>query len=535
MTDIARDGGRSMEITFLGHAGFVAETDEAIVVMDPWFSPRGAFDAAWFQYPRNHHLAGLVREKLADETRRRYVYVSHEHGDHFDPEFLESLPVRDFTLVVPRFEGGRLRAILDRYRCAETVWCGDGDHVDIPGGRVTVFVDDHGLNRDSAVLLQAGGRTFLNLNDCKINERVGAIARRHGRIDVFTCQFSGASWHPTSYTYAPDIYDAISRSKMLSKLETVARTVAAARPRIYLTSAGPPVFLDPTLLHVNLEPVNIFPRASRCIEFLQRRLRPGFASYLDLTPGDILDVASGEVTSGGKRDDIFERALYRYAAEYRDFFARRQKDESRAVPADIVEQLADALAAKLPLLTLHREVPAPLYMGVSEVPDVRLRVDFRSRRIERTRRIRDEAFYAVTAPGGALARTLRGELTWEELALSMRLRFKRSPDVYSTVLQGFLLLEAKDLPVFCTKLAAMRERTERVTVEAGGRRFTIDRYCPHQGGDMSRGWVEDGRYVVCPRHRWRFDLFDGGRCTTSDVCVSAVEVEPAPAREARVA
>jgi UDP-MurNAc hydroxylase len=526
-----------MEITFLGHAGFVVETDEAIVVMDPWFSPRGAFDAAWFQYPRNHHLAGLVREKLADGARRRYLYVSHEHGDHFDPEFLESLPVRDFTLVVPRFEGGRLRALLDRYRCAETVWCGDGEHVDIPGGRLTLFVDDHGLNRDSAVLVEAAGRTFLNLNDCKINERVGAIARRHGPIDVFTCQFSGASWHPTSYAYAPDMYDAISRSKMLSKLETVARTVAAARPRMYLTSAGPPVFLDPGLLHVNLEPVNIFPRASRCIDFLERRLRRGFASYLDLAPGDLLDVPSGEIARGGPRDESFERALYRYAAEYRRFFAQRRKDESRSVPADIMEQLTEALAEKLPLLTLHREVPAPLYMGVIEVPDLRLRVDFRSRRIERTRRIRDDAFYAITAPAGALARTLRGELTWEELALSMRLRFKRVPDVYSTVLQGFLLLEAKDLPVFCAKLAAMRERTERVTIEAGARRFTIDRYCPHQGGDMSRGWVEDGRYAVCPRHRWRFDLLDGGRCTTSDVCVSAVEVEPEPAaaREARVA
>jgi NAD(P)H-dependent nitrite reductase small subunit len=36
--------------------------------------------------------------------------------------------------------------------------------------------------------------------------------------------------------------------------------------------------------------------------------------------------------------------------------------------------------------------------------------------------------------------------------------------------------------------------------------------CPHEGGSLGQGWVEDGE-VVCPLHRWRFKLKDG-RCTT---------------------
>ena len=36
--------------------------------------------------------------------------------------------------------------------------------------------------------------------------------------------------------------------------------------------------------------------------------------------------------------------------------------------------------------------------------------------------------------------------------------------------------------------------------------------CPHSGGSLGHGWVEDGE-VVCPVHRWRFRLADG-RCTT---------------------
>src|SRR5712671_6501108 len=83
-----------MQIGYLGHAGFVVETEGAVVVADPWVSRHGAFASAWMQLPQNHHLAPLVRRKLEDPRKPRFVYVSHEHGDHFDREFLASVGCR---------------------------------------------------------------------------------------------------------------------------------------------------------------------------------------------------------------------------------------------------------------------------------------------------------------------------------------------------------------------------------------------------------------------------------------------------------
>jgi nitrite reductase (NADH) small subunit len=37
-------------------------------------------------------------------------------------------------------------------------------------------------------------------------------------------------------------------------------------------------------------------------------------------------------------------------------------------------------------------------------------------------------------------------------------------------------------------------------------------HCPHAGGPIDLGWIEDGE-AVCPLHRWRFRLTTG-RCTT---------------------
>jgi nitrite reductase/ring-hydroxylating ferredoxin subunit len=46
-----------------------------------------------------------------------------------------------------------------------------------------------------------------------------------------------------------------------------------------------------------------------------------------------------------------------------------------------------------------------------------------------------------------------------------------------------------------------------------GRAHVIDNYCPHAGGNIAGGWVEDG-CAVCPWHNWPFRL-DTGELKTS--------------------
>ncbi|AMV38091.1 Rieske (2Fe-2S) protein [Planctomyces sp. SH-PL62] len=60
------------------------------------------------------------------------------------------------------------------------------------------------------------------------------------------------------------------------------------------------------------------------------------------------------------------------------------------------------------------------------------------------------------------------------------------------------------------------------TVDAAGARLAVVRdgeivavffdRCPHAGGSLGSGWIEEGE-LLCPLHRWRFRLRDG-RCTT---------------------
>src|SRR3954451_8804851 len=49
-------------------------------------------------------------------------------------------------------------------------------------------------------------------------------------------------------------------------------------------------------------------------------------------------------------------------------------------------------------------------------------------------------------------------------------------------------------------------------IRAGEAIVALTDRCPHAGGSLGQGWVEDDE-IVCPLHRWRFRLGDG-RCST---------------------
>ena len=355
-----------MQIAYLGHAGFLVETDRAIVVMDPWLSPEGAFDSAWFQYPCNHHLAPFVRDKLQDSRKERFIYVSHEHHDHFDLDFLKTLPVSDFTFVVPHFQRDALRTQLASLRTGTVLSCTHGQQLDIPGGYVKLYLDDSGMNRDSGILVKSGADSFLNFNDCKLYDQVSSIAKDAGHISAFACQFSGATWHPTCYDYAPAEYQRISRHKLTTKFEMVARAIGAMQPGVYLPSAGPACFLDPTLLHLNFEPVNIFPRAPQFFNFLRSRHPSLPTKLLEIMPGDVISAARGTIDSRGEErvaEETFEPYIRAYAERYRDYFADRQPRRSEYQLDSLRQQLRTALQRKLSAFVLHERIGVPLYFG----------------------------------------------------------------------------------------------------------------------------------------------------------------------------
>ena len=515
-----------MRIVYLGHAGFVVETQHAVIVADPWLSPSGAFDASWFQLPRNHHLAPLVESALSTPGKAKFVYVSHEHEDHYDREFLDSLQNRDFTLVLPRYRRPALRKALADYRCREILAVDDGQPIAFEGGEMKLFLDDSELNRDSALFVRSGEHTFLNLNDCRIFDRLREIQDAEGAIEVFTCQFSGASWHPTCYEYSQPEYDRVSQAKVDAKFAAVQRAIQLLRPRAFLPSAGPVCFLDPELQPINAQARSIFRRAPDLLAHITDDLKAAQTTWHQLNPGDSLDVATQTVAHDGEPYDDAHFADYveRYAESYRDFFEGRAREAALVDGEAVLRDLADELRRKLAVLPLRGRVNIPLYFGLRELPDTWLRIDFPTAAIERVHRIIEPEHYSIVSHAWQIRKVLDGALSWENFGLSFRVRLRRAPDLYQPIIHAFLTMDRGDLYRFCRMITEIEERKERIEVTAGGKTYSVNRYCPHNGGDLKEGWIDGERYLVCARHRWCFDLRNGGVCTTNATSILAEEV-----------
>ena len=62
-------------LKFLGHAGFMYETKNEMLLMDPWMSKEGAFDSSWYQFPSNHSLGDEIRNEIESTEKEVYIYT----------------------------------------------------------------------------------------------------------------------------------------------------------------------------------------------------------------------------------------------------------------------------------------------------------------------------------------------------------------------------------------------------------------------------------------------------------------------------
>jgi UDP-MurNAc hydroxylase len=517
-----------MIITYLGHAGFCIETSSTILVMDPWLSPFGAFDSAWFQYPRNHHLAQIVIDLFNTSDKEKYIYLSHEHKDHFDPVFLQSLENRDFTFILAKFQHPIVKDILDHmnYECKKIIELKDKeDLVFKDGSSLTMFVIDSELECDSAVLVKADSNTFLNINDCKINERLEIITKEYGPIDVFAAQYSGAIWHPTFYDYDLLTYEKISLSKKTVKFELTARAIELVKPTFYFPCAGPPCFLDPMLIHKNFEPVNIFPRAREVIEFLNTRCKNSKTKWPELMPGDALDVSTSQwvhLETNRLQDEHFYQYIQSYANHYDGYFNERAVNHKKINPHEVFLHLKDDLEQKIKQLKLiHESITVPLYWKIQDY-DAMYQINFRKKTLTEVKEIIDpKQYYLIEAPAWQVNKVLQREINWPDFALTFRVKLSRKPDLYNTLIHGFITLDANSIARLCELMQFYLESKERIIVHYEGKQYSILRYCKHQGADLSQGWIENG-CLVCPRHRWHYNLKEGGKCTTNLTSIEAI-------------
>jgi UDP-MurNAc hydroxylase len=511
-----------MRITGLGHAGLKVETDRATVLIDPWFSPQGAFQGSWFQFPENDHL--LSEPSLSSPTA---VVISHEHLDHVDPWFLARIPA-SVPVIVPRYPSPVLRRKILSGGPRPVVEVEPWQSFEIAEGASVFFVSEESpINHDSAIVLQGDGRTLLNLNDARlfpvqfraIRQRVG------GTIDAFSFQGAGASWYPMCYRYPVEKEQRLARQKRLAKLNYAARGVDIVEPAVALPFAGPPCFLDPDLFSHNGQMEDgIFPDQEQVADWLRHK---GHEQVAVLLPGDVWDL-EGRVKVPDPRWEGFS---FEDRWPYLESYAERRRHDLNEVLErypDPAESLWEAFREYFERLLsmssyFNRKIGMRVGFDITGPGGGAWSVDFRPGS-EGVAGQKGSCGYTYRFASRWLPPLLDGSTPWEDFFLSLRFEASREPDLYNDHLLGLLKFAEPEalheVETFETSIAF----DERITVHADGRAYSVSRYCPHAGNDLlETGEVLDGGILRCLAHHYEFDL-ETGRCVNG--MNSPLDVEP---------
>ena len=172
-----------VRLSYTGHAGFLIETRDVVILIDPVISSRG--------------------ERFADEIisysqlppRIDYICLTHNHQDHVNFETLLQLRYKTRKVLVPKNNGGSLAdpsmRLMLRQLGFDAMEVDDLDEIDLMGGRITAvpFLGEHGdlnIRSKTAWFIELLGRKLFfgadsSNPDGRLYERLG---RLFSKIDV---------------------------------------------------------------------------------------------------------------------------------------------------------------------------------------------------------------------------------------------------------------------------------------------------------------------------------------------------------------
>ena len=276
-----------MQISFIGHASILIESNGVRILSDPWW--RGpCFGAQWWTYP--------LPDITPLEHKVDYIYVSHGHHDHFHPGTLKTLNPDAKVLVSRQIDiAAHIREL-----GFEVIEIGDDEERMLEGGLKVRIVETHGA--DTFLAVSDGTSVCVNLNDAlhaaaeEVQDKFIALLKScYPKIDYLFCGYGVASHFPNCYRIPGKDPIATAGRRQAYFNRRWVRIVSALKPRFAFPFAADVVFLEEDLIAFN-EPTHNLERPT---DVFRQAFPDAQTVVMDIAPG--FQITDGNVT----------RAVYR--------------------------------------------------------------------------------------------------------------------------------------------------------------------------------------------------------------------------------
>jgi len=408
-----------MHVTYIGHAAILIEAGGTRILMDPWLNDP-TYHGTWWHFPPLVHTPRTL-------PKFDYLYISHEHPDHFDPPTLTHLP-KNVRIIIANFKRKRFR---DRIRAlgfedvteldfGRELACGNS------GLRLQLIAPDRPWD-DSAILLQHGGVTVLNVNDCHLDDATLSSLGERYSIDLAFLTFTGASQYPGCFDFPIASKIERWRQSKESHLEEFVSWARLLRTRRAVPAAGNYALLARDQLFLNTSHYVATP--ADAIQAL-RRVAPEIEG-LQMNPGDEWTPEGGHKRLNPppdwrRRIEEVERLSEAMAPRVTEYFAGEPE-----APADLYDRFYSYFTGLMngdP--TIPKRVGICTWWHVTGPAGGDWTIDFTREHDWVRRGAPDNWSLRLAIPDRLVHKGVAGLGNWEDLILSFRVRLSRRPDRY---------------------------------------------------------------------------------------------------------
>jgi UDP-MurNAc hydroxylase len=408
-----------MNVTYIGHACMIVESGGTRILMDPWLTDP-TYHGTWWHYPP-------LQTGVRDLPKIDYLYVSHEHPDHFDPPTLRQLD-KHVTVLIANFTRKRFRERLQAigFRNITELDFGVDLRLNGSGLSVRLIAPDRPWD-DSAILVKDAHATLLNVNDCHLDETTLERLGREQPIDLSFLTFTGASQYPGCFEFPLASKVERWRQSKQAHLEEFVNWARLLRTKRAVPAAGNFALLAPDQLFMNTADYVNTPQEA--LDLL--RLRAPEIEGLQMNPGDVWS-ANGTLTrltpapDWSRRVEHIEALSRAHRAHIAEGFASEGDP-----PPDLYERFRDyfngLLAADPSIATRVNIVTWWIVDGPHGGDWV---IDFTRDRDWVSRGRPPHWNLRLKFPASLVYQGVSGQAIWDNLILSFRVRLARNPDRY---------------------------------------------------------------------------------------------------------
>jgi UDP-MurNAc hydroxylase len=219
------------EIRFISHSCLYINVGGTALLCDPWFFGK-VFDDSW-------DLLLPPDTDNIDFDSIRYVWISHEHPDHFNVltlKFLKEKLRPDVKFFYRKQSNASVIKFLRKMGF---------DAVELEEGKTAVLeelgsITSYHHRDDTALLIQTPENTIVNQNDCQLGARACRnLKKKAGKIDILLYQFSLAGFNGDPGNTE------ILKSRQQAHLNRIKHYFDEFQPRWYVPFASFVVFCTP--------------------------------------------------------------------------------------------------------------------------------------------------------------------------------------------------------------------------------------------------------------------------------------------------